>query len=59
MTLCERCKSFMSVLGVPTTTFCRKISISKTAFYRWRDGDLKLSDETLRRITNYIEQYGF
>lgn len=59
MTLYERCENFRKELGTPLTVFLLKIGISKTAYYRWRDGNLALGKQTLARIENYISKYGF
>ena len=44
-------------VGIPTTVFCRKVGISVTAFYRWRQGDLRLSDEKVERIKAFVRQF--
>ena len=55
----ERAKNFLAELGVPVTVFCQKIGISVVAFNRWQRDDLKLSDETVKRISDYLIKYGF
>ncbi len=59
MKLIRRCCNFIDEFGVPITTFCRKINISTRAFYDWKRGKLNLSENTLKRIENYIGKYGF
>ena len=59
MTLAQRCDNFVKTLGVPITKFCKNIGLSRTALYDWQHGKLKLSDNTLARIEQYITQYGF
>ena len=59
MSIKERCAKFLSELGVAVTTFCRKVSISTGAYYRWQSGDLNLSAETESRIEQYLDKYGF
>ena len=59
MNLSDRCLKFVKTLGVPMTQFCQRIKLSRSAFYRWIDGSLKLSDTTLDRIEKYISQFGF
>lgn len=44
-------------VGIPMTVFCRKVGISVTAFYRWRQGDLRLSDEKVDRIKTFVLQF--
>lgn len=59
MNLSDRCLKFVKTLGIPMTQFCQRIKLSRSAFYRWIDGSLKLSDTTLDRIEKYISQFGF
>lgn len=59
MKLIDRCEIFMDALGVPTTSFCKRINLSPSGFYRWKSGSVKLSDVTLERIDRYLTQYGF
>lgn len=59
MELIRRCCNFIDEFGIPITVFCRKINISTRAFYDWKSGKLTLSDNTLKRIENYIGKYGF
>lgn len=33
--------------------------ISTPSFYKWRNGELNLSDATLERIDSYLSKYGF
>lgn len=54
-----RAKKFIEELGVPVTTFSKKIGISTVAYNRWQRNDLKLSDETVKRIENYLLKYRF
>lgn len=54
-----RAKNFLSELGVPVTTFCRNIGISTVAYNRWQRNDLKLSEETVKRVSDYLLKYGF
>lgn len=59
MNLYDRCDSFLKTLGVPVTQFCKRIQLSRTCLYDWRDGKLKLSQATLNRIEDYISSFGF
>lgn len=59
MSLITRCQRFLEDLAVPTTVFCKKIELSTSSFYRWRNGELNLSDATLERIDGYLSKYGF
>lgn len=59
MDLVTRCQRLIDVLGVSVTAFCRRINISPSAYYAWKNGNLRLSDDTLIRIENYLKTYNF
>lgn len=56
MDIREQTRKLQSELGIPTTTLCRKLNISPSAYYRWQNGDLRLSAETENRISTYINK---
>ena len=41
-------------VGIPITTFCKRMQISTAAYYRWLHGDLKLSQKKESNIRKYI-----
>lgn len=55
----ERVINFIKEFEMPVTKFCSKVSISTRAYYNWMNNTLKLSDATVKRITDYISNYGF
>lgn len=55
----SRCKEFISEIGIPTTRFCRNVSVSVSAYNTWQRGELKLADSTLERIDAYLKKYNF
>lgn len=55
----SRCKEFISEIGVPTTRFCKNISISVTSYNTWQRDELELAESTLQRIDDYLTQYNF
>ena len=59
MTLKERTKKFLNELGIPMTSFARNIGRSPQAIYGWFADRLKLSDNTLNKIEEFIAKYGF
>ena len=59
MTLADRCDCFVKALGIPVTQFCKRIELSRTCLYNWRNGKLRLSQATLDRIDQYLKCYGF
>ena len=57
--LLERSQRFIDDLGIPVTKFCERVKLSTSGYYAWRNGQLKLSSETMGRIDNYLKQYNF
>ncbi len=55
----ERCKKFLDTFQIPTTKFCRAIGLSTSAYYQWRRCELELSEETSRRVSNYLASHGY
>ncbi len=55
----SRCDRFLFELGIPVTRFCGKISLSKSGYYGWKSGQLKLAETTLQRIDEYLKKYNF
>lgn len=58
-TLKERCKKFMSELGVPVTNFCKNIGIATCTYYDCLRNKTHLSEERVKFIENYLIKYGF
>lgn len=59
MKLEERCEQFIKALGIKVTEFCTNVGIGRTTYYIWKNGDLKLSDTTLKRIDEYLQKFGY
>lgn len=59
MTVKERCQKMLDELGIPVTKFCRNINLSTFAFYEWKKGNMKLSDERIKAIDTYLAKYNF
>lgn len=59
MELLQRCEKAHGCLGIPVTVICRKVGISPQAYYKWRNGSLRLSQPTLERIETYLQQINF
>lgn len=55
----ERCQRMLDELGIPVTKFCRNINLSTFAFYEWKKGNMKLSDERIKAIDAYLAKYNF
>lgn len=56
MTLQQQTHKALKAIGIPISVFCRRIGISDTAYYRWQNSDLRLSDDTTNRIKEYISK---
>jgi len=59
MSVMERCQRMLDELGIPVTKFCRNINLSTFAFYEWKKGNMKLSDERMKAIDAYLTKYNF
>ena len=59
MSLKERCANFLNEFDIPKTHFCKKIELSTVSYSKWQKGQLKLSNETEKRIDTYLLKYGF
>lgn len=59
MEIQERCKRLQTELGVPVTEFCRRVNLSPSGYYRWRAGEITLSEQTVARIDEWLKKYGF
>ena len=55
----DRVQKFLDEFEMPITVFCKKIEISPGYFYKWRVGQVNLSEEALNRISDYLSKYGF
>jgi len=55
----KRVQNFLDELGVPLTTFCRKVNLSTQSIRQWVKYELNLSYETEKRIDEYLTKYGF
>ena len=59
MDLITRCQKMLDELGIPTTSFCRKVGISASYFYACKKGTLNFSAKVYERINDYLTKYGF
>ena len=55
----KRIRIFLSELGIPATAFCKRVSISYSAYQNWKRGACRLSQATQERISNYLSKYNF
>lgn len=54
MSIAKQTHDTLQKVGIPITTFCKKMNLSTAAYYRWLHDDLRLSDAKENTIKNYI-----
>lgn len=59
MTLKERAFKFIESLKLPVSVFCSHVDISRTALYRWKNGELNLKPEKEKIIDEFLKKYNF
>lgn len=57
--LMKRCEKFFSEVELPVSVFCRKLSMSTSTFYRWRKGELDITQDRMREIDSFLRRYDF
>ena len=57
--LVSRCNRFFSEVELPVTVFCRKLSMSTSTFYRWRKGELDITQDRMQEIDSYLARYNY
>lgn len=57
--LINRIERIRSELGIPMTKLCRNMEITPRSIYAWKNGEINLKDETVKRIDDYLTKYGF
>lgn len=56
MTLQQQTRKTLQEVGIPITTFCKRMQISTAAYYRWINKDLRLSAAKEQNIRKYIHR---
>ena len=59
MELTERCEKMLAELGISVAAFCRRVELSPSGYYRWKNGEISLSEKTLARIEAWLQKYNF
>lgn len=59
MELKTRAHNFILEIGIPMTKFAQRVNLCRQSIYRWLQGDLNLSADSLNRIDTYLTKYGF
>ena len=52
----KRVKSFISDTGATVTSFCKKMEISPTYYYKWMNNNVEFSDQLVIRIKNFLNE---
>lgn len=52
----QRVKSFINDTGATVTSFCKKIDISPTYYYKWMNNNVEFSNQLLNRINNFLNE---
>jgi transposase-like protein len=52
----QRVKSFINDTGATVTSFCKKIDISPTYYYKWINNNVEFSDQLISRINNFLNE---
>ena len=52
----EKVKSFLNDTGATVTSFCKKIEISPTYYYKWINNNVEFSDQLISRINNFLNE---
>lgn len=52
----ERVKSFIIDTGATVTSFCKKMEISPTYYYKWMNNNVEFSDQLTSRIKNFLNE---
>lgn len=52
----QRVKSFINDTGATVTSFCKKIDISPTYYYKWINNNVEFSNQLLNRINNFLNE---
>lgn len=56
MDLREKVKSFIIDTGATVTSFCKKMEISPTYYYKWMNNNVEFSDRLISRIKNFLNE---
>ena len=57
--LMKRCEKFFSEVELPVSVFCRKLNMSSSTCYRWRKGELDITQDRMRAIDNFLARYNY
>lgn len=58
-TLIVRSNSFLNSSGVAITKFCRRVGMAPSTFYRWRNGEIRISADKAAAIDQFLKEFDF
>lgn len=57
--LIERSVKMIDEMGIPVTKFCEKVSVSTSTYYKWKRGELDITQDRMREIDNFLARYNY
>lgn len=52
----EKVKNFLNDTGTTVISFCKKIDISPTYYYKWINNNVEFSDQLVSRIMTFLNE---
>ncbi len=52
----EKVKAFLNDTGATVISFCKKIDISPTYYYKWINNNVEFSDQLVSRIMTFLNE---
>lgn len=53
----ERAKSFIQEIRLPVTRFAQNVGLCAGTMHQWFRGDLELSEQSLKRIDEFLKSF--
>ena len=55
----QRVIDFINEFDIPVSKFVNRVSISRSAYYRWLAEEFEFSEATAGRINEHLKNYGY
>ena len=55
----QRVRCFLNEIGMPITKFCERVSIGRTTYYEWMDGDYDLKSYVIDRMDQLLARFNY
>lgn len=55
----DRIDQLLSDSGIPITRMCSKLKLSPSSYYRWRNGELQLTEQRIEDMNNFLTKFGY